>query len=165
MSHKNQISFARWIGGYDGGDEAVIWISTAFADYHLTQPSPLYLPYLNAVLEKSHLAKLTVDFLCLHPDADYPDLLNHIRVVAPPKGMRPLTEDAVIRHAQFIVSQVESLDEDADEDDVKLVTSPSMRAFIKLTGASLGAGKTLGSWSKCHHLIMASHLFLFFRSN
>ena len=127
-----------WIGGYDGGDEAVIWFSTSFADYYLVRPAAVYAPFLNAVREKSHLSKLTVDFLLSRPDADYPDLLNHIRSSAPPTGVPPLTEDAVFAHAEFIVSQLESLDETADDDDPKLLSSPSMKTFIKLTGVKLG---------------------------
>ena len=130
--------FEWWIGGYDDGDEAVMGFSTSFADYYLLQPAPIYASYLNAAREKSHLAKLTVDFLSTSPDADYPDLLNHIRSSIPPSGVASLTEDAVFSHAEFIVSQLESLDETADEDEPKLLSSPCMKTFLKLTGIKLG---------------------------
>ena len=130
--------FEWWIGGYDDGDEAVMGFSTSFADYYLSLPAPIYASYLNAAREKSHLAKLTVDFLSARPDADYPDLLNQIRSSSPPSGMAPLTEDAVFAHAEFIVSQLESLDETADEDEPKLLSSPCMMTFLKLTGVKLG---------------------------
>ena len=135
-----------WIGGYDDGDEAVMGFSTSFAYYYLLRPSSLYASYLNAVREKSHLAKLTVDFLSARPDADYPDLLNHIRSSTPPSGVAPLTEDAVFSHAEFIVSQLESLDETAEEDDPKLLSSPCMKTFLKLTGVKIGKALMNGSF-------------------
>ena len=113
-------------------------LSTDFAHYYLLKPAPIYESFLNAVREKSHLVKLTVDFLSGRPDADYPDLLNHVRSSTPPSGMAPFTEDAVFSHAEFIVSQLRSLDETAEEDDIKFLASPCMKTFLKLTGVKIG---------------------------
>lgn len=48
------------------------------------------------------------------------------------------TEDNLLRHAQFIVEQVESYDQFGDADEELLLVTPCMRALIKLAGVTLG---------------------------
>lgn len=48
------------------------------------------------------------------------------------------TEDSLLRHAQFIVEQVESYDQYGDSDEQLLLVTPCMRALIKLAGVTLG---------------------------
>ena len=48
------------------------------------------------------------------------------------------TEDNLLRHAQFIVEQVESYDRYGDSDEEQLLVTPCMRALIKLAGVTLG---------------------------
>lgn len=48
------------------------------------------------------------------------------------------TEDSLLRHAQFIVEQVESYDQFGDVDEELLLVTPCMRALIKLAGVTLG---------------------------
>ena len=109
-------------------------LSTDFAHYYLLKPAPIYESFLNAVREKSHLVMLTIHFLSGRPDADYADLLNHLRVSTPPSGVAPFTEDALFVHADFILRNLRSLDETAEEDDPKFLASPCMKTFLKLTG-------------------------------
>lgn len=44
----------------------------------------------------------------------------------------------MLRHAQFIVEQVESYDQYGDPDEQLLLVTPCMRALIKLAGVTLG---------------------------
>ena len=56
-----------------------------------------------------------------------------------PKGVTcPLTEDTLIRHAQFVCDQVQSFDMSADSDEDLLISAPSIRSLIKLAGVTLG---------------------------
>ncbi len=48
------------------------------------------------------------------------------------------TEDNLLRHAQFVVEQVESYDQFGDSDEDLLLVTPCMRALIKLAGVTLG---------------------------
>ena len=61
-----------------------------------------------------------------------------MQTTVPPEGCNRFTEDTILRHAQFVVEQVESYDEAADQDEVLLITMPCMRDLIKLAGVTLG---------------------------
>lgn len=59
--------------------------------------------------------------------------------VPPPSiGCAGFTEDSLLRHAQFIVEQVESYDQCADPDEDLLLVTSCMRSLIKLAGVTLG---------------------------
>lgn len=53
-------------------------------------------------------------------------------------GCVGFTEDNLLRHAQFVVEQVESYDQYGDADEQLLLVTPCMRALIKLAGVTLG---------------------------
>lgn len=53
-------------------------------------------------------------------------------------GFTGFTEDNLLRHAQFVVEQVESYDQFGDSDEELLLVTPCMRALIKLAGVTLG---------------------------
>jgi len=53
-------------------------------------------------------------------------------------GVVSFTEDSLLRHAQFVVEQVESYDQHGDADEQLLLVTPCMRALIKLAGVTLG---------------------------
>ena len=48
------------------------------------------------------------------------------------------TEDSLLRHAQFIVEQIQSYDQFGDDDEQLLIVTPCVRALIKLAGVTLG---------------------------
>ncbi|XP_014661569.1 PREDICTED: DNA (cytosine-5)-methyltransferase 1-like [Priapulus caudatus] len=127
-----------WTAGFDGGENALIGFSTAFADYILMQPSEAYAPYIDAVKEKIHLSKCVIEFQVNNMDATYEDLLNKIQTTVPPAGKTSFTEDSLLRHSQFVIDQVQSYDDAAEEDESLLITTPCMRSLIKLAGLTLG---------------------------
>lgn len=53
-------------------------------------------------------------------------------------GCTNFTEDSLLRHAQFVVDQVESYDQYGDPDEELLLVTPCVRALIKLAGVTLG---------------------------
>lgn len=63
-----------------------------------------------------------------------------LQTTVPPHsiGCVGFTEDNLLRHAQFIVEQVESYDQFGDSDEEQLLVTPCMRALIKLAGVTLG---------------------------
>lgn len=79
------------------------------------------------------------------------------QTTVPPKGLSALTEDSLLRHAQFICDQVQSFDAAADSPDNPMVTTPCMRALVKLAGVTFGkryVGITIFSLSdfvSCFH--------------
>uniref|UniRef100_A0A7N6AY15 DNA (cytosine-5)-methyltransferase n=1 Tax=Anabas testudineus TaxID=64144 RepID=A0A7N6AY15_ANATE len=129
-----------WITGFDGGEKALIGFTTAFADYILMQPSEEYAPIFALMQEKIYMSKIVVEFLQKNPDATYEDLLNKIETTVPPAGLNfnCFTEDTLLRHAQFVVEQVESYDEAGDSDEQPIIVTPCMRDLIKLAGVTLG---------------------------
>uniref|UniRef100_W5MKZ4 DNA (cytosine-5)-methyltransferase n=1 Tax=Lepisosteus oculatus TaxID=7918 RepID=W5MKZ4_LEPOC len=131
---------AWWITGFDGGEKALIGFTTAFADYILMDPSEEYAPIFALMQEKIYMSKIVVEFLQKNPEATYEDLLNKIETTVPPAGLNfnRFTEDTLLRHAQFVVEQVESYDEAGDSDEQPIIVTPCMRDLIKLAGVTLG---------------------------
>lgn len=64
----------------------------------------------------------------------------HLQTTVPPAsiGCMGFTEDSLLRHAQFVVEQVESYDQYGDSDEDLLLVTPCMRSLIKLAGVTLG---------------------------
>uniref|UniRef100_A0A8C7CI06 DNA (cytosine-5)-methyltransferase n=1 Tax=Oncorhynchus kisutch TaxID=8019 RepID=A0A8C7CI06_ONCKI len=131
---------AWWITGFDGGEKALIGFTTAFADYILMDPREEYAPIFAVMQEKIYMSKMVVEFLQKNPDVSYEDLLNKIETTVPPAGLNfnRFTEDTLLRHAQFVVEQVESYDEAGDSDEQPIIVTPCMRDLIKLAGVTLG---------------------------
>ncbi|XP_073910198.1 DNA (cytosine-5)-methyltransferase 1 isoform X2 [Castor canadensis] len=129
-----------WITGFDGGEKALIGFSTSFAEYILMDPSPEYAPIFGLMQEKIYISKIVVEFLQGNPDATYEDLINKIETTVPPSAinLNRFTEDSLLRHAQFVVGQVESYDDAKDSDEQPIFLSPCMRDLIKLAGVTLG---------------------------
>ncbi|XP_012889489.1 PREDICTED: DNA (cytosine-5)-methyltransferase 1 isoform X1 [Dipodomys ordii] len=138
-----------WITGFDGGEKVLMGFSTAFAEYILMDPSPEYAPIFGQMQEKVYISKIVVEFLLGNPDATYEDLINKIETTVPPSGLNlnHFTEDSLLRHAQFVVGQVESYDRAKDTDEEPIYLSPCMRALIKLCGVTLGQRRAVSSRS------------------
>lgn len=84
--------------------------------------------------------------LCVTLQINEPDsVVNHLvflcpQTTVPPAGLNfnCFTEDTLLRHAQFVVEQVESYDEAGDSDEQPIIVTPCMRDLIKLAGVTLG---------------------------
>uniref|UniRef100_A0A1B6LRH7 RFTS domain-containing protein n=1 Tax=Graphocephala atropunctata TaxID=36148 RepID=A0A1B6LRH7_9HEMI len=126
-----------WVSGYDGGERALIGFSTAYGEYYLMEPSEAYAPLMESVKERIYMGKLVIEFLLEEEDASYEDLLNKLQTTVPPFGTSTLTEDSLLRHAQFVCDQVLSFDTGSDSTDDLLITSPCMRALVKLAGVTV----------------------------
>ena len=68
--------------------------------------SEAYAPFMDALKEKIYMSKVVIEFLAADQDAPYEDLLNRIQTTVPPQGLASFTEDALLRHAQWVVDQV-----------------------------------------------------------
>ena len=93
-----------YISGFDGGEVALVGISTAYASYILMEPSEEYAPFVKLLKQKIALVKLIMEFLLNHctEDPTYEDLLTEVET----SGNCELTEDFLLQHAQFICDQV-----------------------------------------------------------
>ena len=75
-----------WLTGLDGLDEnekVILGLSSARADYYLSQPTSEYLPLLKPLTEKAEVTKMVFQFL-LSCDEDeeksYENLLDYLEV-------------------------------------------------------------------------------------
>jgi DNA (cytosine-5)-methyltransferase 1 len=59
------------------------------------------------------------------------------QTIVPPSGFATLTEDSLLRHAQFVCDQVLSFDSSAGPNEDLLITSPCMRALVRLSGVTI----------------------------
>lgn len=122
-----------YISGFDGGEKAIVGFSTAYGEYYLMEPSPDYHPLIKIVNQKIALSKLIIEFLLdeAWQNPTYEDLLQKLATT------EDLTEEILLRHAQFVCDQIVSFDAAAaDENDDPLITSPCMRALVKIAGVN-----------------------------
>ncbi|CAK8688847.1 unnamed protein product [Clavelina lepadiformis] len=129
-----------WTAGFDGGERALVGFSTAFAEYFLMEPAAIYQNYWTNLQEKIYMSKNVIEFLSDNPAAVYEDLVNRIQTAIPPASLAiaKFTEDSLLRHAQFVVEQVESYDSARTEAEDALIGTPCMRDLIHLAGVTLG---------------------------
>nr|ALB00263.1 DNA (cytosine-5)-methyltransferase [Tigriopus japonicus] len=128
-----------WAYGFEKGSQLTIGVSTESGHYCLTAPSEQYKPLFQEVLFKGHLAKLVVEFLALCNEnripMDYEDLLASLEGESHPELPYPVNEDALIRHADFILSQVQSFEEAADSsEEIFMMNSECIAALIERAG-------------------------------
>lgn len=71
-----------WIAGFDGGEKAILGISTDVADYYLLKPSQKYEPFLLEVNQKMFMVKIVIEFLKETEDCEstFENLLNKLKV-------------------------------------------------------------------------------------
>lgn len=147
MSPENGVLGARlgpinewWTAGFDGGETALVGFSTAFADYYLSKPRESYEKLWSAMQEKIYMSKIVIELLSESLEVGYEDLINKIKTCVPPQNLNinHFTEDSLLRHAQFVVEQVESFDSSREDDDDPLISHPCMRDLVHLAGVTIG---------------------------
>jgi DNA (cytosine-5)-methyltransferase 1 len=89
----------------------LFYFHAAFADYFLMRPSEVYTSFMEAVQEKIYMSKIVIEFVTNNEDALYEDLLNKVQTTVPPPGLLigSLTEDSLLRHAQWVIDQVRNV--------------------------------------------------------
>lgn len=124
----------RWISGYDGGEKGLLGFSTACAEYVLLEPSPEYEPFMKIVRQKMLLSKIVIEFVAneFWENPTYEDLLERLQS----SGQPDMSEELLIRHAQFVCDQVMSLDAQDEDEERPLITAPCMRALVKMAGVN-----------------------------
>ena len=99
-----------WVAGFDGGDRHVIGVTTEVAYYYLNEPSDAYSPFMKEIDTKTFIAKCVIEHLMSTKDnmeeVEYEDLLTVLEERTTPEGVERINEDAVVKHADFLVSQV-----------------------------------------------------------
>lgn len=129
---------AWWISGFDGGKNVIAGFSTAYAEYHLMQPSEEYKPIMKPMQEKFYLSKVVIEYLIEYDfeEQTYEDLLNHLSNWIPPDGISYLSEEVLLNHAEFICHQVANLNamSDNESDEFWFISLPCMKSLIDLAG-------------------------------
>lgn len=69
-----------FVTGFDGGQEAIIVLSTPIGEYYLMQPSEDYAPYMKSVRERTFISKTVIECLLDDCNSEYEDLLNKFEV-------------------------------------------------------------------------------------
>jgi len=110
---------------------------TSFADYYLLAASELYAPLMTELEEKVYLSKTVIELLAEDDTTEYEDLLSKVQTAMMPSGAR-VSEDSLLRYAQFVCDRVYHFDQAGAEDEPQLILSPCMRTLIQLSGITLG---------------------------
>nr|XP_022900238.1 DNA (cytosine-5)-methyltransferase PliMCI-like [Onthophagus taurus] len=127
-----------YIWGFDGGKNSIIGFSTSFGEYNLMTPSPAYQQFMTEVNQKMALTKLVIEFLMDEgwQSPTYEDLLQRLSTT------EDLNEEILLQHAQFVCDHVVSFDSSADNDaEDLLITTPCMRALVKIAGVTFQKSK------------------------
>lgn len=111
--------------------------ATSYADYYLMAASELYEPIMNELEEKIFLSKTVIELLIEEDNAEYEDLLTKLQNSLMPNGTR-VSEDSLLRYAEFVCDRVYHFDAAGAEDEPPLILSPCMRTLIQLSGITLG---------------------------
>lgn len=145
----------RWISGYDGGEKALVGLSTECAEYFLLEPNSDYAPFMNSVRQKMLLCKIIIEFLTdqFWENPTYEDLIQRLQS----SGHPDMTEETLIRHANFICDQVMSVDSEINDDERLLITAPCMRALIKMTGVNFQKKTKMRRMDKVAKVFRACH--------
>ncbi|OXU18829.1 hypothetical protein TSAR_015341 [Trichomalopsis sarcophagae] len=125
-----------FVTGFDGGQDAIIVLSTPLGEYYLMQPSDDYSPFMRCVKEKTFISKTVIECLLDEPNSEYEDLLNKFETIPMPSGLPRFTEELLIHHAQFICDQILSFDESALPDEPQLIHAPCVKSIIDLSGVT-----------------------------
>lgn len=99
--------------------------------------SELYQPIMTELEEKIYLSKTVIELLLEDDTAEYEDLLTKLQSSMMPNGTR-VSEDSLLRYAEFICDRVYHFDAAGVEDEPPLILSPCMRTLIQLAGITLG---------------------------
>jgi DNA (cytosine-5)-methyltransferase 1 len=128
-----------WVAGFDGGERHVIGVTTEMAHYYLTEPSELYSQFMTEIDTKTFIAKCVIEHLMTtknsEEEVDYEDVLTVLESRATPPGIEKINEDAVVKYADFLVSQVCSYEEAADDDEeLYMMDTPAVKNLMALAG-------------------------------
>nr|AFV53350.1 DNA (cytosine-5-)-methyltransferase 1 [Pleurobrachia bachei] len=130
---------AWYVTGFDGGERELIGFTTVYAEYLLLHPGPEYRSIYDGVREKSFLSKTVIEILEGEPEQSLEDLIQRVQQVIPPFGSSRtggLTEEDLLKNAQFLLEQIESYEMAADEDEDQLkMTLPAVTGLMSLAGA------------------------------
>ncbi|XP_065218148.1 DNA (cytosine-5)-methyltransferase PliMCI-like isoform X2 [Planococcus citri] len=120
-----------WITGFDGGEKAILGVSTELADYYLMRPNSKFEPFLRDANLKMCMVKLVVEFLreSEEDESTYDNLLSKLQVTVPPPGFTTLTEEDLLTHAESIYDLVIN-------QDAQLVNAQCMKHLARLAGIS-----------------------------
>lgn len=69
-----------YVSGFDGGESAIVGVTTPFGEYYLMEPSPDYAQFMEPVHEKIYLSKIVIEFLINEKEASFEDLLIKLQV-------------------------------------------------------------------------------------
>jgi DNA (cytosine-5)-methyltransferase 1 len=124
-----------WSGGFDGGHNTLLGISSPIAEYYLMLPAKEYSTLYDKVLEKNFLIKVTIEYLSDNTEATFEELLAKLQNMSPPSASIPrITLETVLQHSQFLIDQAFSYDDAADDDEFKVMETPCMKYLAKLAG-------------------------------
>uniref|UniRef100_T1J9Q0 DNA (cytosine-5-)-methyltransferase n=1 Tax=Strigamia maritima TaxID=126957 RepID=T1J9Q0_STRMM len=113
-------------------------------------PSADYRVYFYPLKEKSFLVHIIINFLEDNEDITYKELIRKIEAATPPQDYEDdieVTEEAVRLHAEFILEQIASYDESADDVD-KLSRTDCIQHLIVLSGKIIPEKKRMQSTSR-----------------
>ena len=98
--------------------------------------------------EKVYLSKAIIELLVEDYAAEYEDLLSKLHSIVMPRGAR-VTEDSLLRFAEFICDRLYDFDQAGAEDEPQLILSPCMRSLIKLSGTTVARHRATRKAEKC----------------
>ncbi|XP_074597623.1 DNA (cytosine-5)-methyltransferase 1-like [Brevipalpus obovatus] len=116
-----------WISGFDCGEKVVIGIESPYCQYNLLKPHPTYEEFVSKTLRKAMLAKYFIEFLERKSDSSTEELMEYIL-----EKDRSFNEKEILDSIQFVLDQIQSYDEAAEEGSELLFESSCLQRVIQL---------------------------------
>jgi DNA (cytosine-5)-methyltransferase 1 len=102
--------------------------------------SEMYEPIMTELEEKIFLNKTVIELLIEDDNAEHEELPTRLQNSLMSNGVR-VSEDSLLRYAEFVCDRVYHFDAAGDEDEPPLILRPCMHTLIQLTGVTLGKGR------------------------
>lgn len=116
-----------WISGFDCGEKVVIGIESTFCQYNLLKPHPAYEEFVSKTLRKAMLTKYFIEFLDRKSDSSVQELMEYIQ-----NKDKSFNEKEILDSIQFVLDQIQSYDEAAEEGSQLLFESSCLQKVIQL---------------------------------
>jgi len=120
-----------WFAGFDGGSQLIIGVESLYASYILSEPHFNYKHLFVKSSQKMLLTKIIIESMLKNPESSYEDLVEDIN-----DRNEEFSEELLLQLASFVVEQIKSFDDAAEEDEIRLYDTPAIQRLIYLSGIS-----------------------------
>lgn len=115
-----------WISGFDGGERVLIGVESPLCRYNLLLPHPRYKIICESIGDKIMATKHIIEWIECNPESNCSQLVQHLTVKCP-----KLKLSRLYQILPFILDQIQSYDESASPEELKLFETVAIQELIE----------------------------------